>query len=420
MRNKIIHLLLVSILMIIISNCSFEKNDTSITPAPTPSGTVPNSPTPLSGAANQFLFVTLKWECDNAFDFDIYIGETNPPLIKYATTTNKYFTTPILKYNTRYYWQVIARLNDGTTSKGPIWNFITAPTLSVISNGFAMNLNKIETLIPNIINITFQVVDLNGIGVNSLKSKDFEIFEDFQPLSKTESELTIVNHPTVNNQIRTVLILDNSTSVESDTSKIKSAARAVSKGIRPNQEIAIYQFSDKIDLLQDFTNDANLLVNAINTKYSIGIKSTDFYGAVVFGTSMWTDQFSIEKFIQGCLVIISDGNDTQGSSSLANAMNAVHNKLVFTIGLGSELQPEILNKLGTGGSFRIGQENEITKQFVIMEQSLIKTANSFYDLSYKSPKRGNGNHSLQIRIVGNQFTGNRSTIITTFSSAEFY
>lgn len=420
MGNKLIHLLLVSILMLIISSCSFQKNDTSVTPTPTPSGIVPNSPTPLNGAVNQFLFVTLKWECDNAFDFDIYIGETNPPLIKYATTTNKYFTTPILKYNTRYYWQVIARLNDGTTGKGPIWNFITAPTLSVISNGFAMNLNKIETTIPNNVKITFQVVDLNGIGVNALKVNDFEIFEDYQPLSKTESELTIVNHPIVYNQIRTVLMLDNSTSVESDTSKIKSAARAVSKGIRPNQEIAIYQFSDKIDLLQDFTNDANLLVNAINTKYSIGIKSTDFYGAVVSGTSMWTDQFSIEKIIQGCLVIISDGNDTQGSSSLANAMNAVHNKLVFTIGLGSELQPEILNKLGTGGSFRIGQENEITKQFVILEQSLIKTANSFYDLSYKSPRRGNGNHSLQIRIIGNQFTGNRSTIITTFSSSEFY
>ena len=417
MRNKIIYLLLVSILMIIISSCSFVKNESLITPTPIQSSFVPNSPTPLNGATNQFLFVTLKWECDNAFDFDIYIGETNPPLIKYATTTNKYFTTPILKYNTRYYWQVIARLNDGTTSKGPIWSFTTAPSLSVSSNGFAMNLNKIETLIPNNVKITFQVVDLNGIGVNALKVNDFEIFEDYQPLSKTESELTILNHPTVDNQIRTVLMLDNSTSVESDTSKIKSAARAVSKGIRPNQQIAIYQFSDKIDLLQDFTNDANLLVNAINTKYSTGIKSTDFYGAVVFGTSMWTDLFSIEKFIQGCLVIISDGNDTQGSSSLANAMNAVHNKLVFTIGLGSELQPEILNKLGTGGSFRIGQENEITKQFVIMEQSLIKTANSFYDLSYKSPKRGNGNHSLKIRIVGNQFKGNLSNIITTFSSS---
>lgn len=420
MRNKLIHLLLVSILMLIISNCSFEKNETLITPTPIQSSFVPNSPTPLNGATNQFLFVTLKWECDNTFDFDIYIGETNPPLIKYATTTNKYFTTPILKYNTRYYWQVIARLNDGTTSKGPIWSFITAPSLSVLSNGYAMNLNKIETIIPNNVKITFQVVDLNGIGVNALKVNDFEIFEDFQPLSKTESELTIVNHTTVDNQIRTVLMLDNSTSVESDTSKIKSAARAVSKGIRLNQQIAIYQFSDKTYLLQDFTNDANLLVNAINTKYSPGVKSTDFYGAVVSGTSMWTDQFSIEKIIQGCLVIISDGNDTQGSSSLANAMNAVHNKLVFTIGLGSELQPEILNKLGTGGSFRIGQENEITKQFVIMEQSLIKTANSFYDLSYKSPKRGNGNHSLQIRIVGNQFTGNRSTIITAFSSSDFY
>ena len=173
-------------------------------------------------------------------------------------------------------------------------------------------------------------------------------------------------------------------------------------------------------MLQDFTNNVTFLQNAINNNFTPGVKTTDFYGAVEIGTSLWNDEFSITKILQGCMVIISDGNDTQGSSTLANALNAAHNKLIFTIGLGSEIQPEILNALGTAGSFRIGQENEITKQFAEIEQSLIKMANSFYDLSYKSPKRGSNNHTLQIRIVDNQFTGDRSSIFTTFSSLNFY
>ena len=419
MRINPAKLFIVFLFAIALSSCSFDKSSSPTTPGII-SSSVPNTPTPSNGSLNQFLFVTLKWECDNAAEYEVYIGETNPPLIKYITTVNKSYTTPLLKYNVQYFWRVIAKLNDGSSSAGPVWNFTTLPSSSTSGNGYALLLNKIETSVPHDVKVTFQVVDLAGTGVNTLNLSNFEVFEDYLPLSKAESELRVVNHTTVYNQIRTVLMLDNSTSVESDTSKIKSAARTIARGIRPNQEIAIYQFSDKTYLLQDFTNDANLLVNAVNTKYSPGVKSTDFYGAVVFGTSMWTDQFSIEKIIQGCMIIISDGNDTQGSNTLAKAMSAVHNKLVFTIGLGSEIQPEILNALGTGGSFRIGQENEITKQFAKIEQSLIKTANSFYDLSYKSPKRGSGNHTLQIRIIDNQYTGDRSSIFTTFSSANFY
>ena len=120
------------------------------------------------------------------------------------------------------------------------------------------------------------------------------------------------------------------------------------------------------------------------------------------------------------MVIISDGNDTQGSNTLAKALNAVHNKIVFTVGLGNEIQPEILSKLGTAGYFQTGQESEIVNQFKIIEQILINAASSFYNLSYKSPKRGTGNHSLQIRIVNNSYTGDRSSIITTFNSSIFY
>ena len=349
----------------------------------------------------------------------MYIGETNPPLIKYTTTTSKSYTTPLLKYNVQYFWRVVAKLNDGSISTGPVWNFTTLTSSSTSGNGYALLLDKIETSLPHDVKATFQVVDLAGTGVNTLNLSNFEVFEDYLPLSKTESELNVVHHPTVTNQLRTVLMLDNSTSIQTDIDKIKTSAKAIVNGIRPNQEIAVFAFSDKVYLLQDFTNDVNSLINAIDNNFTAGVKTTDFYGAVEYGTSLWTDEFTINKIFQGCMVIISDGNDTQGSSTLADAMHAVHNKLVFTIGLGSEIQPEILNAFGTAGSFQLGQENEITKRFSELEQSLIKAANSFYDLSYKSPKRGSGNHTLQIRIIDNQYTGDRSTIFTTFSSVDF-
>jgi len=418
MRNTPTKLFIVFLLAIAVSSCSFDKSS-SPTTSNIPTGSVPNTPTPANGSLNQFLYVTLKWECDNAAEYEVYIGETNPPLIKYTATTNKTYTTPLLKYNVQYFWRIVAKLNDGSSSAGPVWNFTTLPSSSTSGNGYALLLDKIETGVPHNVKVTFQVVDLSGTGVSTLNLSNFEVFEDYLPLSKTESELSVVNHSTVPNQIRTVLMLDNSTSVQTDIDKIKTSAKAIVNGIRPNQEIAVFAFSDKVYLLQDFTNDVNFLVNAIDNNFTAGVKSTDFYGAVESGTSLWNDEFSITKMLQGCMVIISDGNDTQGSSTLADAMHAVHNKLVFTIGLGSEIQPEILNALGTAGSFRIGQENEITKKFTELEQSLIKTANSFYDLSYKSPKRGNSDHTLQIRIIDNQYTGDRSTIFTTFSSADF-
>ena len=419
MRIKPFNLLLV-ITILAISGCSFNKETTPVDITPITGGSVPNSPTPANGSVNQFLYLTLKWECDNAVEYDVYLGETNPPLIKYTTTTNKYYTTPLLKYNTQYYWRVTAKFGDGTTVTSPVWKFLTVTSSSVSGNGYAMYLNFIEAVVPHNINLTFRVIDINGSGVNYLKLKDFEIFEDYLPLSIAESEIVVMNLPTIYNQIKTVLMLDNSTSIEGDTSKIKTSARNIVNGIRPNQEIAIYQFSDKITLLQDYTNDTNLLLNAINKKYTSGVKSTDFYGAVNFGASKWVDESTLQKFVQGCMVIISDGNDTQGSNTLAKALNAVHNKIVFTVGLGNEIQPEILSKLGTAGYFQTGQESEIVNQFKIIEQNLISAASSFYNLSYKSPKRGAGNHSLQIRIVNNSYTGDRSSIITTFNSSIFY
>lgn len=419
MRTRFTKLFSILLFVLSFSSCTFDKSVVPIIPPVQPNA-APNTPTPADGSVDQFLYVTLKWESDNAKEYEVYFGETNPPIIKYATTTNKFYATPLLQYNKTYYWRIIATLNDGSKLTGPVWSFTTLKKSSFSANGFAMILHKVVTNPPNDVKATFQVVDLNGAGVSTMNAGNFEAFEDYQPISKFESQLDVAKLPTVNYKIRTVLMLDNSTSLQNEINRIRDTALKIVNGIRPNQEFAIYQFSDSTYLLQDFTNDLTQLLDAINNKYVLGVRTTDFYGAIVKGVSRWADDYSADGITNGNMVIISDGSDTQGSTSLAKAMNAVYNKLVYSVSLGLEQQPEVMNKIGTGGNYQPGEENQIIDQFVKLEASILQYANSFYELTYKSPKRGNNNHTLQIRIIGNQYSGNQSSIFATFNSAAFY
>jgi len=421
-RLKIITIFL---LTIAIFGCSFDSpaptqsTSTPATPSSPSDRNTPNLPTPSDGAINQLLFVTLKWECDNASEYDIYLGETNPPLIRYTTTQSKSYTTPPLRYDTKYYWRVVAKGTDGVTRSGPVWSFTTLPSTLSTVNGYALKLYRTETKLPNTVELVFQVLDLNGSGVTNLQLSDFEVFEDELPLSISESGLNIVKCATTPYKLKTVLMLDNSTSLENDLNTIRNSAKQIVHGMRPNQFASLYQFSDKPVLLWDFTLDIDWLKNLIDNNYKLGVRSTDFYGAMKYGAGRWVDVVSMDSVVQGCLVVISDGEDTQGSTSLAQGLNAVHNKLVYSIALGPALQPEIMNAFSTGGSFKPGQENEIIKRFIDMENSVVKIANSFYFLTYSSPKRGNKDHSLKVRIKNNPYQGSESFISTKFNSAGF-
>ena len=118
------------------------------------------------------------------------------------------------------------------------------------------------------------------------------------------------------------------------------------------QEVALYKFSSEPEKILDFTSDKDLLKTAINS-IGGGFATTNLYGAVIGGVSQWEDFVSNDKIIQGSLVLFTDGNDTQGSSTLADALNAIGDKKVYTIGLGSEIERTILEQLGNREHFRL-------------------------------------------------------------------
>lgn len=415
-RNFFLFILISAFLL----RCTFDKQ------APTQPGnnqttkTIPHSPQPGNNVIDQPLVLSLDWIADTSVKFNVYLDKQNPPQNALAIdAVSKPIITNSLEYGTTYYWKVTVKYSDGSNVDGPIWRFTTInDTTSSTENGYVLFMDSIQTSPPCIVNAMFHVKELNGKGVTNLTIDNFEVLEDSQPLTLSESLLQIKKYDAVPYTIKTVLMLDNSTSLQNDINKIRDAAILFVNNLMPNQEAAVFKFSEEIEMLADFTSDKNTL-NSVLQQYTLGSASTNLYGAVKKGASLWEDIFSITEIVQGSMIVFTDGNDTQGSTSLAEAINAVRGKTVFTIGLGSEIQPEILEEIGTAGYYPISDVNQLTEKFNIIQQNINDYANSFYFLSYQSPKRGNNDHIITIKIKNNPHTGDNSFITGTFNSGGF-
>ena len=116
--------------------------------------------------------------------------------------------------------------------------------------------HEINTELPSFINILFQVIDSDNWGVTFLKPlttlKCARTVSQFLP---TESAMRVRKRDAITQSytVRTVLMLDTSTSVEPHLAQIKEAAITLVKNMTDQQVIALYEFSEEPVLLQNFT-----------------------------------------------------------------------------------------------------------------------------------------------------------------------
>lgn len=425
-----------------------------------------SSPFPANNSTNQETDLTLSWDFDGEADyFKLYFGENQIPDYLYADSLlQENFQISGLMLQTNYYWKVVAVVSENsreinkatktntlnvttrqpkngkdksknnqtfqrkkveriksenkrnTEIESPIWNFETR--YPSIEDGYKLYEYLVQTELPSYVNIMFQVTDMEGIGVDNLETSDFEVKEDDQPVSPTESAMNIKKKDEINYTLKTVLMLDNSASVTSNLETIKESAISLVENITNQQEIAIYSFSESVNLLQDFTDDVSNLTSAINS-IQAGYPSTNLYGAIIEGVGRWDDFYNIDEIEQGVLIALTDGDDTQGSSTLNEALSAIEDKNVYMVGLGNEMEPEILQQLGTAGFFYGIQIENLVEIFIDIQNEITAFANSFYWLNYMSPKR-EGNHTLTLTIPANYNTGDYSSINSNFSAEGFY
>lgn len=289
------------------------------------------------------------------------------------------------------------------------------------------------TTLPGKVSILFKVSDTDGNPVSGLTADQFTIYEQgrnddcFNTISTSESKARI----SPNSQIfstNTLLVLDLSNSVlSSSLAELKSASISFIDNVMPATandafKMAIYWFDgeNKLHLLNDLTASKTELTAAIDgiTEDISNDPSTDLYGAVIKSTDIATNL--LEESTQGgkigaaSVVIFTDGTDQASRFTKEAAQkkvdNANRNISFFTIGLGGEIDTQVLTDIGKTFSVFAGNKEELETTFNAISLKVSEQANSFYLFEYCSPKRdGSGVNNLAIQLKD----GNRQGAVQT-------
>jgi len=271
---------------------------------------------------------------------------------------------------------------------------------------------------PSFVDVMYSISDAEHKGIDGLKNSDFVVKEDNVTMSATETFRHVLNLSQNQVEIKTILLIDNSISIVNDLEAVRNAAMQFVRKIRPNQKIALYVFSDVPTMLQDFTNDTLLLKTAIS-KMSVGFPSTNLYGSIINALSKWTDGMSSNNFTHGSLIVFTDGNDTQGSSTINQVISARGQKKVFVVGLGNGVSPATLNQIAFPSPYLpIQSIPELESTFNSIQLDIVRTSNSIYWLNYMSPKRS-GTHTIEVSKSMNTNTSANSKVSGSFSATGF-
>ncbi len=102
----------------------FTEPDAGVNTAPT----VPELITPLLGERLSGANITLEWTAtdseDDALSYDLYFGDTNPPLL-FAENIDVSSFDVTVSPGIVYYWRVVAKDSNQAATMGQLWNFRT-------------------------------------------------------------------------------------------------------------------------------------------------------------------------------------------------------------------------------------------------------------------------------------------------------
>ncbi len=312
--------------------------------------------------------------------------------------------------------------------------------LSLGENDLILSIQDQFTSLPGKVSIFFKVSDASGNPVSGLTANQFTVYEQgrnddcFNTISTSESFARISPNSQIFNN-NTLLVLDLSNSVLSGSlNELKSASASFINNVMPEIDevsfkMAVYWFDgeDELHLLQPLTTSKEDLLGAVQgiTADISNDPSTDLYGAVIKSTEIaegLVQEGNNNAIISAASVVLfTDGTDQASRYSEQDALNDVNeadrNISFFTIGLGSEIDTEVLTEIGKTFSVFAGNKEELETTFNEISFRVSQQANSFYLFEYCTPKRdGSGINNLAIQVTEGDRKG---AVQTEFNATGF-
>jgi len=274
---------------------------------------------------------------------------------------------------------------------------------------------------PRKIILEFSLRTCDGNPVPDLKAEEggFVILEDEAPLSKYESKFKIQPSPQAF-AFESLLLLDMSGSIlgSGDLPALQTAAKDFVADAGPKKKMAIYAFEGgtQIKQLVDFTDEATKLQQGIQDlgSYKVDDDTTNLYGAVSKALQILDGRKEAGhgSLYDASLTVFTDGTQRAGtepgspypSKEDVLAQVAGSSYSVFTIGLGGEIDEDVLRAIGRNGFAKAANAKELPDAFARLKDF----SRSSYVLAYCSPKRI-GKHTLQIQAKWNGMEGKQSS-----------
>lgn len=171
------------------------------------------------------------------------------------------------------------------------------------------------------------VVDERQRLVTNLDKTAFTVFEDGQP-----QQITSFGRSDV--PVSVGILIDNSGSMREKRPSVNQAALNLVRASNPQDEVFIVNFNEEPYLDQDFTNNIDLMKEALERVASRG--GTAMYDALVAASDHLRKSAKLDK---KALLVITDGEDNSSRETLEAAIRRLAvdgGPTVYTIGLLNE------------------------------------------------------------------------------------
>lgn len=255
-----------------------------------------------------------------------------------------------------------------------------------------------------------------------LPATAFTLREDGQVLSPLESERVVRPVAREGEQLVAILLDLSGSVVRSGVrAEMLAGAKALIEGLGPEHRVALLGFDGRAELVPFtlFTSDRAALLRAIDrvAQSPIVDDSTNLYGAVVEALDTLDAAVEREQDAHGALVVFTDGTDRAGRKSEGDVSARLRfsDASVFAVGVGTELDPEALARIGRTGVLVAAAPNELTQTFREIADRVNAANQTDYLVGYCSPSRA-GRRTLQVSVQNGKL---EDTVSTTFDANGF-
>ncbi len=184
------------------------------------------------------------------------------------------------------------------------------------------NDDEVVRVASNLVVVNVTVTDANGKYVRGLKREDFQLFED----GKAQTPDTFSAFGGESTPFAAAILLDTSGSMEGRMTLARAAAIRFLDGLRDEDVAAVYHFSARTELLQEYSYSRDLAPLIFDLKAD---GMTALNDAIVTAANDLTQRSESRRAI----VVLSDGADNHSSASTDKALEKAlaANVVIYTV-----------------------------------------------------------------------------------------